>query len=166
MLTPFDHPWLSESHHLDWHTKTIRLAMKSAAAMLADNPPPRWIVTLDESSMNFEAHTRVIISDVATLDIEGDAHDGPATTLLSDSQTDDLLSMLATTTVDSVSDVHRDVLDGVLCVATVIHGSGWRAFSQFNSAGMDDQHLSLHGPRLAMLLRSFYQSLSPERYGP
>ncbi len=140
--------------------------MKSAAAMLTDTPPPHWIVTLDESSMDFEAHTRVVVSDIATLDIEGDAHDGPATTLLSDSQTDELLSVLATATVDSVSDVHRDVLDGVLCVATVIHGSGWCAFSQFNSAGMDSQHLSLDGPRLATLLRSFYQSLSPERYGP
>ena len=140
--------------------------MKSAAAMLADNPPPQWIVTLDESSMDFEAHTRVVVSDIATLDIEGDAHDGPATTLLSGSQTDDLLSLLATTTADSIGDVHRDVLDGVLCVVSVIHGSGWCAFSEFNSAGMGDKHLSLDGPRLAMQLRSFYRTLSPERFGP
>jgi hypothetical protein len=167
MSTPLDHPWLTEPHHSDWHNKTIRVAMKSAIAMLADSPPPRWIVTLDETSMHFEAHTRVVVSDVATIDVEGDAHDGPVSSVLTESQTDVLVDALSATTQVLVVDVDHDVLDGVLCVLTVINGSaGWCAFSQFNSAGMNDAQLGLTGPRMATIVRSFYQSLSHEQYGP
>lgn len=160
MTSPLNHPWITDPIFDSRDRDSIRVAMKNALAMLEGDNPPQWIITLDECAMWYQARTRVVVAEHATIDVEGDAHDGPVTTLLTDEQRDDLLAVLSSCSPDRIVDVENDVLDGTLCAVAVMNGQvPWCAFSRFNSDGMNDRQLALPGPRIATLLRSFYRSL-------
>jgi hypothetical protein len=160
MPTPLDHPWIADTQFEPAYCDSIRVAMKSALAMLESDDPPAWIVTLDESAMWYRARTRIVMAEHTTMDVEGKPVDAPVSTLINDQQADLLLSVLNGITPESVSDVDHSVLDGTWCLVAVMNGSaGWCAFSQFNCAAMDATKLSLPGPRIAHLLKSFYRGL-------
>mgnify|MGYP001301894541 CR=1 FL=1 len=167
MLTPLDHPWIADAEFDPEYRDSIRVAMKSALAMLESDDPPTWIVTLDESAMWYRARTRIVVADHATMDVEGNPVESPVSTLLTDEQTDSLLSVLDGLSPQSVTDVEHFVLDGTSCLVAVMNGAeNWCAFSQFNCAGMDADKLTLPGPRIANLLQSFYRALTAETNGP
>lgn len=160
MLTPLDHPWIADTDFESAYRDSIRVAMKSALAMLESADPPAWIVTLDESAMWYRARTRIVVAEHTTMDVEGNPVDAPLSTLLTDQQSDSLLSVLSGLNPESVSDVEHFVLDGTSCLVAIMNGAaGWCAFSQFNCAGMDANKPSLPGPRIAHLLQSYYRAL-------
>ncbi|WP_146521549.1 hypothetical protein [Stieleria varia] len=161
MISPLDHPWITEPEFHPVHQDLIRVAMKSALAMLESEDPPAWIVTLDESGMWYGAHTRVVIDEYTTMDVEGNPVDAPVSTLLSDQQSDSLLYVLNGLTPQLITDVENFVLDGTWCLVAVMNGATrWCAFSQFCFQGMDSAKLALPGPRIANLLKSFYRGIA------
>ncbi|TWU50736.1 hypothetical protein Poly51_40290 [Rubripirellula tenax] len=167
MPTPLDHPWIAESDFEPEYRDSIRVAMKSTQAMLDSDAPPNWIVTLDESAMWYRSRTRIVVDVDVTMDVEGNPVDSPVSTLLTDAQTESLVSALQNVTPDTLIDVEHFVLDGTWCVVTVANGTdGWCGFSQFNCAGMDAAQLALPGPKIATLLQSFYRGLQPKTDGP
>jgi hypothetical protein len=160
-------PWIADTDLDLEYRDLIRVAMKSALAMLESDDPPDWIVTLDESAMWYRARTRIVVAEHTTMDVEGNPVESPVSTLLTHAQTDTLRSILRGLRPGMVADVEHSVRDGTWCLVAVMNGaSGWCAFSQFNCAGMDAQKLTLPGPRIATLLQSFYRQLATETNRP
>lgn len=155
MPTPLDHPWINDSEFAPEYRDSIRVAMKSAEAMLESESPPAWILYLDQCAMWYRARVRIVISEYATMDIEGNPVDTPVSTLLSDEQTVQLLSELKSLKPDTLTDVESFVLDATWCVLSVINGSdGWCAFSEFAWSGTGQNDRARPGPKIAEQLHS------------
>jgi len=110
--------------------------------------------------MWYRARTRIVVAEHVTMDVEGNPVEAPVTTLLTDRQSDTLLSVLSRLAPAALTDVEHFVLDGTCCLVAVMNGPArWCAFSEFSTAGMEAEKLALPGPRIASLLRSFYRLL-------
>ena len=139
--------------------------MKSAAAMLSSADPPRWIVVVDQLYNWFEgftARTRVVISEFATLDVDGEGFDAPATTLLTGSQCEALLELLDRTGPEDLADAdERLSLEGSDFVVMVANSTDdWCEFAEFRLGG--DLHVPAEvslGNQIKNLLYSFRELL-------
>jgi len=149
MRTPLDHPWLARPSvegriggFRSDHRDAIRTEMKSVVAMLESANPPEWIIVIDQChdwfSGYFTARTRVVIDQHATLDAEGHRIEAPLTTLLSDSEKLELLSVLNGITPESLANlIENRALEGSDFAIMVANGSSsWCEFTEFRAGGM------------------------------
>ena len=162
----FQHPCLARSGYGEWLTRTVRESMTAIDATIARDDSPRWIITLAETSFDYEAHTTLTVSDTSEISILGDAHDGPLCCNLIDIQTKRLMKILADCSPSIVFDHDTNVLDGVLAVAAVINVTdSWCAFSEFNV--LDPSPASKNcGPMIGQFIRSLHRDLWSAPGGP
>ncbi|WP_283435648.1 hypothetical protein [Neorhodopirellula lusitana] len=108
--------------------------MTAISASIAHPNPPNWIVTLAETGFEYQAHTTLTVTESAVaIAILGDAHDGPLSCNLNESQNQRLTTILSGCKRSTVYDHDSNVLDGILGVVAVVNATqSWCSFSEFN----------------------------------
>ena len=162
----FQHPCLVQSGYGDWLARTVRESMTAIGATTSGGNPPCWAVTLAEAGFEYQAHTTLTVSDSVVISILGDAHDGPLSCTLNETQTQRLMAILADCSQATIYDHDSNVLDGLPGVVAVINGTeSWCAFSEFNLFDPPPGSKNC-GLLLGQLIREYHRELWAYPSGP